>query len=69
VKFLIVVVDYFTKRIEAEALDQTTTTNVIKFFKKNILSRFGVSQFVVTDNRTQFAGKRMRELLEELNIK
>jgi transposase InsO family protein len=46
-----------------------TATNVIKFFKKNILSKFGIPQSVITDDGTQFAEKRMRELLEELNIK
>jgi len=42
VKFLIVAVDYFTKCIKAEPLAKITTTNAIKFFTKNILSRFGV---------------------------
>ena len=35
----------------------------------NILFRFGVPQEVITDNGTQFADKRMRELMKELNIK
>lgn len=39
---MIVAVNYFTKWIEADALTMITTTNVIKFFKKNILSQFGV---------------------------
>jgi len=43
--------------------------NTIKFFKKNIMSRFGISQEVITDNGTQFADKRMRKLMKELNIK
>jgi hypothetical protein len=69
VKFLIVVVDYFTKWIEVEPLAKITTANAIKFFQKNILSIFGVPQEVITDNGTQFAGKRMRELMKELNSK
>jgi len=59
-KFFIVTVAYCTKWIEAEPF---------KFFKKNIISRFGVPQFVIIDNGTQFTDKRMRELLKELNIK
>lgn len=68
-KFLIVAVDYFTKWIEEDPLAKTTTTNAVKFFKKNILSRFGVLQEVITDNGTQFTDKRMRELMNDLNIK
>lgn len=59
VKFLIVAVDYFTKWFEAEVLAKITTSNVIKFFKKNILSRFGIPHFVLTDNGTQFVEKKM----------
>jgi len=42
VKFLIMGMDYFTKWIKAEPLAKIMEANVIKFFKKNILSRFGV---------------------------
>jgi len=59
VKFLIVVVDYLTKWIEAELLAKITPANGIKFFNKNILSRFGVPQEVITDNGIQFADKRV----------
>lgn len=41
-KYLIVVIDYFTKWIRAEALSNITETNVLKFFIRNILFRFGV---------------------------
>lgn len=41
-KYHIVMVDYFTKWIEVEELTNITITNVIKSFKRNILSRFGV---------------------------
>ena len=43
-KYLIVVMDYFTKWIEAEALARITTQNVLCFYKRNILSRFGIPQ-------------------------
>ena len=46
-----------------------TATNAIKFFMKNIMSKFGVPQDVITDNGTQFANKRMREILKKLNTK
>jgi len=52
-------VDYLTKWIEAELLAKITPANAIKLFNKNILSRFGVPQEVITDNGIQFADKRV----------
>lgn len=37
---LIILLEYFTKWIEAGVLANITTANVIKFFKKNILAIF-----------------------------
>ncbi|XP_058767422.1 uncharacterized protein LOC131641112 [Vicia villosa] len=41
-KYLVVAVDYFTKWIEAEALAKITAENVLRFYKRNVLARFGV---------------------------
>ncbi|MCI66227.1 gag-pol polyprotein, partial [Trifolium medium] len=51
-KYLIVGVDYFTKWVEAEPLANITAFNVLRFFKRDILARFGIPQVVVTDNGT-----------------
>jgi len=47
-------VDYSTKWIKVETLEKITVTNVLRFFKRNILARFGVPTFVIFDNMTQF---------------
>ncbi|CAJ2653138.1 unnamed protein product [Trifolium pratense] len=65
-KYLIVAVDYFTKWIEAEPLANITTFNVLRFFKRNILARFGIPQVVVTDNGTQFTDKKVREFMTRI---
>ncbi|XP_061363519.1 uncharacterized protein LOC133307115 [Gastrolobium bilobum] len=59
-KWLIVTVDYFTKWIEAEPVTTITSARLQRFFKRNIVSRFGIPAEVVTDNGTQFADKRFR---------
>ena len=41
-KYLIIVVEYFTKWIEVEALAKITAQNVLFFYKRNILARFGI---------------------------
>lgn len=61
--------DYFTKYIKVEALANITVANTVKFFKKNVLASFIVSQAIVIDNGTQFINRKLVSLLEELKIK
>ncbi|GAU41894.1 hypothetical protein TSUD_170050 [Trifolium subterraneum] len=63
VKYLIVAVDYFTKWIEAEPLAKIDAPHILRFFKRNVLARFGIPQVVVTDNGTQFTNKKFQEFL------
>jgi len=51
-KYLDVAIDYSTKWIEAEPLAKITARNILRFFKRNILARFGVSTLVISDNGT-----------------
>ncbi|GAU52027.1 hypothetical protein TSUD_418500, partial [Trifolium subterraneum] len=53
-KFLLVAVDYFTKWIEAEPVATISAERVKKFYWKNILCRFGIPKYIVSDNGTQF---------------
>nr|KYP52492.1 Transposon Ty3-I Gag-Pol polyprotein [Cajanus cajan] len=69
VKFLIVVVDHFTKWIEAEAVAVISANNVQKFFWKNVITRFRVPLALITDNDLQFTDRRFNEFLERLQIK
>ncbi|XP_058769358.1 uncharacterized protein LOC131643219 [Vicia villosa] len=60
-KYLIVAVDYFTKWIEAEALAKITSLNILRFYKRNVLARFGIPQALITDNGTQFTDKKFQD--------
>ena len=64
-KFLLVIVDYFTKWIEAEPLATVTGMKMIKFMWKNILTRFGTPSFLICDSSTQFEGIPFKEWCEE----
>lgn len=68
-RFLIVVVDYFTKWIEAEPRATITSSRVQRFFYKNAISRSGVPGVLVTGNSTQFTSRGFRELISGLKIK
>nr|KYP67969.1 Transposon Ty3-I Gag-Pol polyprotein [Cajanus cajan] len=68
-KFLLVVIDYFPKWIEACPLAKITTENVRKFTWKNIIFRFEIPHALVTDNGRQFIAQEFEEFLNELGVK
>lgn len=49
-QFVIVVVDYFVKWVEAEPLTKITGKVVQLFFWKNVIRRFGLPQVIISDN-------------------
>ena len=67
-KFLLVTTDYFIKWVEAEPLAQIREMDVIRFIRRNIMSRFGNPKAILLDNGTQFIGKKVRDLLEQPKI-
>lgn len=68
VKFLVVAIDYFTKCVEAEPLATITRKDIIEFFSKKIICRFGIPHTLISDNGTQFANNPFREWCEDLRI-
>ncbi|GAV60630.1 rve domain-containing protein/RVT_3 domain-containing protein, partial [Cephalotus follicularis] len=67
-KFLIVAVDYFTKCVEAEPLDNITEKNTENFMWKSIVCRFGVPRIIVSDNGKQFDCQAFRDFCQEWRI-
>ncbi|RDX82717.1 Pol polyprotein, partial [Mucuna pruriens] len=69
VKYLIVVVDYFTKWIEAEAIAMISVERIKRFYWKKIICRFELPTEIVLDNRTQFASRSTMNFCTQLKIK
>ncbi|XP_016199941.1 uncharacterized protein LOC107640950 [Arachis ipaensis] len=69
VKYLLVAIDYYTKWVEAEPLASISSANCRKFMWRQVITRFGIPEVVVSDNGTQFADKKFREFLAGLGIK
>lgn len=65
-KFLIVVVDYFTKWVEAEALPRIMTEWVRQFYWRNIICRFGLPGIIISDKDTQFSCSSVVEFYKHL---
>ncbi|KAL0758569.1 hypothetical protein Bca101_074719 [Brassica carinata] len=68
-RFLLVLTDYFTKWIEAEAFSNVTSTTVTSFIWKNIICRHGLPYEIVTDNGPQFISKIFNDLCVKWKIK
>ena len=63
------VVDYFTKWVKAEALINIRDVDVKKFVWKNIVTKFRVSDSLISDNGLQFDSRAFREFCCDLSIK
>lgn len=61
--------NYFTKWIEAEALSYTKEADMERCITKNIINRFSYPQLLVTDNGSQFIGKKLIEFFVKYGIK
>jgi ribonuclease HI len=69
VKFLLVVVDYFTKWLEVKPLATISSKQVITFFWEKIVCRYGFPGEIVTDNGRQFAEEPFKTWCKDLHIK
>ena len=49
-RFIIVTTDYFTKWVEAEPLAHIRESDAKKLVWKNIITRFGIPQALVTES-------------------
>ena len=58
--------DYLTKWVEAEPLAHIRGVDMNKFICNNILSQFVIPRALVSDNRIQFMGKSVKNMVDEL---
>jgi hypothetical protein len=68
-KYVMVVVEYFSKWIEAKPLATITLVTVQKFFWQNIVCRFGVPKAITVDNGTQFDAEAFKEFCDQIGTK
>ena len=67
--FLLVAVDYFTKWEETKALTNIRDVDVKKFVWRNLVTRFGVPDSLISDNGLQFESRAFCEFCSDLGIK
>jgi hypothetical protein len=68
-KYVVVVVEYFSKWIKIKPLATITLATVQKFFRQNIVCRFGVPKAITVDNRTQFDVETFKAFCGQIGTK
>ena len=67
--FFLVVTDYFSKWVEAEALNRISDLQIRKFMWTYVITHFGVPHEIVTDNGPQFRSHNFKEFCKDWGIK
>ncbi|XP_061362403.1 uncharacterized protein LOC133306142 [Gastrolobium bilobum] len=62
-------VDYVSKRVEAVSLPTNDAKVVIKFLKRNILTRYGTPRCLISDEGKHFINRQLERLLEKYGVK
>jgi ribonuclease HI/transposase InsO family protein len=65
---LLVAIDKFTKWIEAKPITNIRSERAVEFFT-DIIHRFGVPNVIITDNGTQFTGKKFLDFCDRHHIR
>ncbi|XP_057452474.1 uncharacterized protein LOC130744303 [Lotus japonicus] len=68
-QYILVAVDYVPKWVEAAALSTNDSKVVVAFLKKNIFTRFGVPNVIISDGGTHFCNRTFESLLEKYGVK
>jgi transposase InsO family protein len=68
-RFVLVVMDYFTKWMEVIPLKNMMHKEVIHFILEHIIHRFSAPQTLITDQGSSFMSHHVCEFAESLNIK
>ena len=65
-KFIIMVIDHFTKWIEVEAVSTITEAKIRNFFWKEVICRFGIPHTLIINNGKQFDNLKFKQFYSEL---
>ncbi|KAK8549098.1 hypothetical protein V6N12_061996 [Hibiscus sabdariffa] len=68
-RFIFVIIDYFTKWVEAASFANVTESVICRFIKKEIICRFGLPERIVSDNAKNLNSKMMERICEQFKIK
>jgi len=67
-EYLLVFVDYFSRWVELLPIRSARAQNVASIFRKDILTRWGVPDFILSDRGAQVVSSVFRELCENWSV-
>ncbi|XP_060180993.1 uncharacterized protein LOC132610673 [Lycium barbarum] len=67
-RFILVVIDYFTKWVETTSNKSVTKKFMDDFVKNNMICRFGVPKSIITDNGANLNSHLMKEIRVQFKI-
>lgn len=66
--YILVITDYFTKWVEAQAFTKINTQTVISFLEEKIFTRFGIPETITFDQATVFKNPELLDYLNQFGI-
>ncbi|KAL1545420.1 hypothetical protein AAHA92_22149 [Salvia divinorum] len=66
--YILVAVDYVSKWVEAKAMSSNDSSEVAKFLKANIFSRYGVPRAIISDQGTHFYNQTIEALMRKYGV-
>lgn len=66
--YILVVVDYISKWVEAISCAKSDAVTVLKFLQKNTFTRFGMLRALISDKGTHFVNRIISKLLIKYNV-
>ncbi|BFG37603.1 hypothetical protein CerSpe_238780 [Prunus speciosa] len=67
--YILAATDYFSKWAEVVPLKEVKKENVVSFIKVNIIHRYGMPHYIITDNGKPFSNRLMDKLCEDFGFK
>lgn len=67
-RFLLVIVDYFTRWVELFPMANTTSIEIAQILINEVFTRYGIPQYILTDNGPQFISNSFQETCRALGI-
>ncbi|KAK8517059.1 hypothetical protein V6N13_092337 [Hibiscus sabdariffa] len=68
-RFIFVMIDYFTKWVEAASYANVTKSAVCRFLKKEIICRYGMPESIISDRASNLNNRLIKQVCEQFNIK